>query len=38
MLDEINKLKFELEEERIKSSGNCFNIINGSEEDFDESS
>ncbi|XKL65522.1 hypothetical protein PGB90_008942 [Kerria lacca] len=37
MLDEINKLKFELEEERIKSSGNCFNIINGSEEDFDES-
>ncbi len=39
LLDEITKLKFELEEERIKSSGNCFSMMNGSENDeFDDTS
>ena len=38
-MDEMTKLKFELEEERIKSSGNCFGTMNGSDNDeFDESS
>lgn len=39
LLEEITKLKFELEEERMKSSSNCFGLMNGSDaEDFDESS
>lgn len=38
LLEEITKLKFELEEERMKSSSNCFGLMNGSDaEDFDES-
>lgn len=38
LLSEISKLKLELEEERIKSSGNCFGMMNGSDnEDLDES-
>lgn len=39
LLNEIGKLKVELEEEKIRSSGNCFNMMNGSDnEDFDDSS
>ena len=38
LLDEMTKLKFELEEERIKSSGNCFGMMNGADNEFDESS
>lgn len=39
LLDEVSKLKFELEEERIRSSGQCYNLMNGSDnEDFEDSS
>lgn len=39
LLSEITKLKLELDAERIKSSGNCSSILNGSDnDDFDESS
>ncbi|KAK7602190.1 hypothetical protein V9T40_009631 [Parthenolecanium corni] len=38
LLDEVSKLKFELEEERIRSSGQCYNLMNGSDnEDFEDS-
>ncbi|XP_065200201.1 leucine-rich repeat flightless-interacting protein 2 isoform X2 [Planococcus citri] len=38
LLSEISKLKLELEEERIKSSGNCFGSMNGNNnDDYDES-
>ena len=38
LLDEMAKLKFELEEERMKTSGNGFGMMNGSDNEFDESS
>lgn len=39
LLDEVAKLKFDLEEERIRSSGHCYNLMNGSDnEDYDDSS
>lgn len=38
LLDQVAKLKYELEEERIRS-GQCYNLMNGlNNEDFDDSS
>lgn len=39
LLDEVAKLRYDLEEERSRSSGQCHNLMNGLDhEDFDDSS